>query len=487
MSDIHDLTVGELIRLLRDTYNAIDLRAILLENNKEWECIYFVLRMTIQDRAKLESLYEKKRSLISGQRSDVQIVYESGDVSDIELVLHQINNGNVSVETYNARIENTNDISKEKTKTLSGISDSDHGFPHKVLLVPYDAPDINPRKYLESYGIQPSDLGLTWFEDMSSCFDRDNLHSPYHLILAFPIYAKILECSPNEVEGTLHSKFEIHDKIFSKSKIRLEVRSPNDKLIANLKIEQFNEVLKEQNGMVTYSTSQDISSLKPGSSGALRIEHDKLGAVAFSSFKLGTMPDDLGNISISELATQIPLMTPNDQLTNLLRDAGVDYDVSTKEFKIKDDGHTVTFPLSKDTLITEKFGDRFYDRLKNEINVGYKFGLYTSVAVLSRKLIENLLIDMLRKKYPASEELYFDKNRNRFHDFARLLANLEKMKSTFVIDERTVSKFISLANPFKLSTNSKVHSMIEMSKREEITRYEIAEMIGLLRGYPKIS
>jgi len=55
------------------------------------------------------------------------------------------------------------------------------------------------------------------------------------------------------------------------------------------------------------------------------------------------------------------------------------------------------------------------------------------------------------------------------------------MKSKFVADELTVSKFILLANPFRESTNSKVHSIIEVSKRDEITRYEIPEMIGLLK------
>ena len=89
MSNIPDLTIGELIPLLRDTYNAIDLRAILLENKKEWECIFFVIRMTIQDKAKLESLYKNKRSLIRGQKSEVQFVYESRDVSEIESILHK--------------------------------------------------------------------------------------------------------------------------------------------------------------------------------------------------------------------------------------------------------------------------------------------------------------------------------------------------------------------------------------------------------------
>ena len=431
MSNIQDLTVGELVHLLLDTYNAIDLRTILLENKKEWESIFFVLRMTIQDKEKLESLYKKSRSLISGERSDVQFVYESRDVFEIDSILSQISNGNVLVGTYNARIEKTKDIFKGKTKTLSGYSISeDSVFPHKALLVPYGASEINPLMRLENHGIQPPDLGLTYFPDMKSCFDVGNLYDPYHLILVFPVYAKVLECNPDEVGGTVYSKFEIHDKIFSKSKIRLEVRSPpNDKLEENRKIEQFNEVLRDRNGMVTYdSTFQDISSLKPGNSGALRIEHDKLGVVAVSTFELPTT-DDLHNVSMSESATQFPFMITDDQLINFLRDADVDYDSSTKEFKIKDDDHTVTFPLTKDNLITEKFDDFFYIRLKNEINIGYKFGLYSSVIVLSRKLVENLLIEILRKKYPRNKkgnlEFYYDTKRRRFHDFIVLLDNLE--------------------------------------------------------------
>ncbi|MFZ0510166.1 MAG: hypothetical protein WAM14_01055 [Candidatus Nitrosopolaris sp.] len=237
--------------------------------------------------------------------------------------------------------------------------------------------------------------------------------------------------------------------------------------------------------MVTYeSTFQDISSLKPGNSGALRIEHDTLDAVAISSFELRTMPNYLGNVSMNELATQVPLMTPDGQLTTLLMDAGIDYVSSTKEFKIKDDGHTVTFQLTTDNLIAEKFGEHFYNRLKNEINMGYKFGLYTSVVVLSRKLVENLLIDMLRKKYPPNEEgnleLYYDKKRKRFHDFAVLLDNLEKLKSKFGIDELTISKFLSLAKPFRASANSNAHSIIEVSEKEIIIKYKIPDMIGLL-------
>ncbi|MGB6592672.1 MAG: hypothetical protein WBE68_14315, partial [Candidatus Nitrosopolaris sp.] len=100
MSNIPDLTAGELIQILSATYRAIDLRAILLKDKEEWKVIFFVLRMTIQDKAKLEPLYENKRSLIKGLHSDVQFVYESRAASDIDSILYQIDKGRVLIDKY---------------------------------------------------------------------------------------------------------------------------------------------------------------------------------------------------------------------------------------------------------------------------------------------------------------------------------------------------------------------------------------------------
>jgi hypothetical protein len=98
-----------------------------------------VIRMTIEDKAKLESLYENKRSLTRGHKSEVQFVYESRDVSEIESILQQINNGSISIGSHIARIENASTV-KDKTKTLSGCSISeDSGFPQN---------DCRPREAL---------------------------------------------------------------------------------------------------------------------------------------------------------------------------------------------------------------------------------------------------------------------------------------------------------------------------------------------------
>lgn len=238
--------------------------------------------------------------------------------------------------------------------------------------------------------------------------------------------------------------------------------------------------------MLTFSTSVDISSLEPRSSGDLKIENQELGEVAHVSFELPVeVPGVFGNLNISELGSEeLPHIFNYNQLLNLLREAGIEYNFSTKEFKIIGDDYTLDFPLNKNNLIATKFEDPFYDNLKKEINSCFRFGFYTSVAVLSRKLIENLVIDVLRKKYPLNKirklGLYYDKKRKRFHDFTILLDSLEKTKSKFGIDEEIVSKFISLAKPFRPSTNAKAHSIIEVSDKDEIRRYKIPEMIGLL-------
>ncbi|MBT7102466.1 hypothetical protein HN935_03050, partial [archaeon] len=90
---------------------------------------------------------------------------------------------------------------------------------------------------------------------------------------------------------------------------------------------------------------------------------------------------------------------------------GVEYDFEKKEFKEINNGLNIQEAIFIPDLITIKFEDIFYKNLSNEINKCYKIGSHTSVFVLSRKLIENLLIDTLRKKYPINEnnniEIYY--------------------------------------------------------------------------------
>ena len=91
----------------------------------------------------------------------------------------------------------------------------------------------------------------------------------------------------------------------------------------------------------------------------------------------------------------------NDFL-NFLESNGMVYDEPSNSYRIQNNQQTVAFPNSRSDLITSSFQDLLYKDLNMEINITWKLGLFSSTLILARKYIENLVIDVLRKKYPPS-------------------------------------------------------------------------------------
>jgi hypothetical protein len=139
MSNIRDLCVGEIIQILQNTYRCIDLRAGLLKEKKEWECIFLILRTTVRNKGKIESLHENKRLLIRSEHPHVQFVYESRDITDINSILHQINDGHIEIGTYKAKIENAGnkEANKKKTQTANSYVVRGRGNDTNFILTPY--------------------------------------------------------------------------------------------------------------------------------------------------------------------------------------------------------------------------------------------------------------------------------------------------------------------------------------------------------------
>ncbi|MGD2248783.1 MAG: hypothetical protein PVF58_10300 [Candidatus Methanofastidiosia archaeon] len=140
---------------------------------------------------------------------------------------------------------------------------------------------------------------------------------------------------------------------------------------------------------------------------------------------------------------------------------------------------------SEEKFITLNHDDFFYQRLEEEINTCYAEGAYTAAFVMSRKLIENLLIEVLREKYGHKTkndvEIYFEINQGRFQDFSKLLENLENRKKDFKIDKNTIEEFFNLVKPFKRAANSKTHSIVHIfEKKEELEEYEVQRLASLL-------
>ena len=108
-----------------------------------------------------------------------------------------------------------------------------------------------------------------------------------------------------------------------------------------------------------------------------------------------------------------------------------------------------------------EFPDDFYRDLQSEINRAYNFGLFSVIPFLIRKFIENLIIDILRKKYTGKEiDIYNDTSNGKCHNFSTIVSNFENKLDDFkILDKNLDSKFIKRINVYREKGNSSAHSI----------------------------
>jgi hypothetical protein len=101
----------------------------------------------------------------------------------------------------------------------------------------------------------------------------------------------------------------------------------------------------------------------------------------------------------------------------------------------------------------------FFQKLLDEINKAYSNQLFTSTWVCLRKLFENFLVEILRKKYSTTRiDQYYDINQGRFKDFSILIENLEKNITDFnSITQGLDQAFFDFLKTFKDQANRNTH------------------------------
>jgi hypothetical protein len=131
-----------------------------------------------------------------------------------------------------------------------------------------------------------------------------------------------------------------------------------------------------------------------------------------------------------------------------------------------------------------KYPEIFYDRLEDEINIAYSHPeLPNATLMLTRKLIENLVYNLLEYKFGGQRiNLYYDIAHRRAHDFGILLDNLKAHKQEFDVDQHElIDKFLGMVQPFRRDANAKVHKVIEyLESRKQLKNLKIPEMIQIL-------
>jgi len=125
-----------------------------------------------------------------------------------------------------------------------------------------------------------------------------------------------------------------------------------------------------------------------------------------------------------------------------------------------------------------------------ETNKTYTFKCYTATFILCRKILENLLTDIIIKKFPKNKqtkEMYYDTKRGRKKDFSEILDNLKKKTQHFGPEKTLVERIINRSQKFKDDANLKTHSWFHIVKdKSEIDDYHIQDILNMIKKLEEV-
>jgi hypothetical protein len=130
--------------------------------------------------------------------------------------------------------------------------------------------------------------------------------------------------------------------------------------------------------------------------------------------------------------------------------------------------------------------DPFIKGHVEEVNKCYTYSCYTAAFILCRKIIENLLIDIIKRKYPKRElHIYFNTDRGRTRDFSEIISNLRSRARDFLPDKVLLEKILTEAEKFKVDANNKAHSWYHLVRKSELENADVQNILEMLQKLQK--
>lgn len=129
--------------------------------------------------------------------------------------------------------------------------------------------------------------------------------------------------------------------------------------------------------------------------------------------------------------------------------------------------------------------DTLLEKHIDEINRACTHKCYTATFVLCRKVLENLILQILQKKYPDRTEdhraKYLNLKNGRIVDFGVLLKNLRDSANDFIPKKKLVERICQLSEGFKDDANDMTHSLYHIASKKEIDENNFQYILDLIR------
>jgi len=128
------------------------------------------------------------------------------------------------------------------------------------------------------------------------------------------------------------------------------------------------------------------------------------------------------------------------------------------------------------------YPQNFYNILEKEINDCYRTGYLNATFLLSRKIIECLIYEILEKKFPTQEELWWNRDIGYPLNLSPLIKNLNDNRRQFRANaKRHIEKFSKVVGKFREEVNKTAHNIYDyVDSKKELKDFKINDLVQLL-------
>jgi len=412
--------IYEIFELLKDSYGHIDFRSVLFRKDGCQNRLFTILRFSNKTEGEINKHYEELK-IEKIKTENFEVEHRVVQVSEWEdLLIGLYNEIYEEIEIYDNdefrynynQYEQFKSVFIEEFKPLYNTPSMRFYYTeeevkkHNLISFHYNLSNEN-KDHNELFKILNKEILRIGEDDIHDIINRtlelDGYGSYNRLIsILLPIYININDLAySNDI---LTGKVIFH-KIFNGSKIFLRIYSePN---YNNKKLTGREEFTIEKDGEETVSLENEYYE---------------------SSFQIDfTKYDCDPNFKIRIFWDKIP----NIYLVNLEKSFGSPKYLKSYEklANIDEEQKKIDFKLNYENIIDLVIAIKEdYMEIIDNINNAYRKGLFDCVYILVRKLLENLMIDCLRKYYTMHKvDKFYNRHKEKFHSFSQLKINLNEM------------------------------------------------------------
>ena len=132
------------------------------------------------------------------------------------------------------------------------------------------------------------------------------------------------------------------------------------------------------------------------------------------------------------------------------------------------------------------FSDLFLDYIRKEINESYNNGQLLAVIMLSRKLLEALVIRICEVVFPKiangnyseiNHNIWYNRAKGRYHGLEMLIDNLRSKSSDFHEDKELLEQTCSTIDATRTEANKCVHRDYKIPNEEYLKTLKIENAV----------